>query len=107
MRKAKTPDEAIITLGHIMNNFDRCYDLTIDEAGAVGDGPGSDTETTEVSWNLFLHDLSRNLFYIRNINALNWSVIDINKLKDVKEIKTINTYDVNETGANAFTQFYQ
>ena len=107
VRKAKTPDEAIITLGHIMNNFDRCYDLTIDEAGAVGDGPGSDTETTEVSWNLFLHDLSRNLFYIRNINALNWSVIDINKLKDVKEIKTINTYDVNETGANAFTQFYQ
>ena len=107
VRKAKTPDEAIVSLGHIMNNFDRCFDLTIDEAGAVGDGPGSDTESTEVSWVLFLQDLTRNLFYVRSINALNWSVIDINKLKDVKEIKTINSYDVDVAGANAFTLFYQ
>ena len=90
-----------------MNNFDRPYDLTVDGAGSVGDGPGDDSQSTEVSYVLFLHDLSRNLFYVRSINAMNWSVIDINKLRDIKEIKSINSYEVNQLGADAFTQFYQ
>ena len=107
VRKASNPDDAITTLAHIMNNFDRPYDLTVDGAGAVGDGPGGDSQSTEVSYVLFLHDLTRNLFYVRSINAMNWSVIDINKLKNVKEIKSINSYDVNQVGADAFTQFYQ
>jgi penicillin V acylase-like amidase (Ntn superfamily) len=107
VRKATNPDDAITTLAHIMNNFDRPYDLTVDGAGSVGDGPGGDSQSTEVSYVLFLHDLSRNLFYVRSINAMNWSVIDINKLKDVKEIKSINSYDVNQAGADAFTKFYQ
>jgi choloylglycine hydrolase len=107
VRKAKTPDEAIVTLGHIMNNFDRCYDATIDGAGAVGDGPGGDTQSTEISWVMTMHDLSRNLFYIRTVNALNWSVIDMNKLKDITEVKTIFAYDVDQIGADAFTLFYK
>lgn len=107
VRKAKTPDEAIVTLGHIMNNFDRCYDITIDGPGAVGDGPGSDSQSTEISWVMTMHDLSRNLFYVRTVNALNWSVIDINKLKDVQEVKTIYAYDVDQIGADAFTLFYK
>ena len=37
---------------------------------------------------------------------MNWSVIDINKLKDIKEVKSINSYDVNQVGADAFTLFY-
>lgn len=107
VRKAKTPDEAIVTLGHIMNNFDRCYDTTIDGAGAVGDGPGGDSQSTEISWVMTMHDLSRNLFYIRTVNVLNWSVIDMNKLKDVKEVKSIFAYDVDQVGADAFTLFYK
>jgi penicillin V acylase-like amidase (Ntn superfamily) len=31
VRKADSPDEAVITLRHIMNNFNRPYDLSIDE----------------------------------------------------------------------------
>ena len=52
-------------------------------------------------------DLSRNLYYVRSINALNWSVIDINKLKDVKQIKSVSSYDVNKAGADAFNLFYK
>lgn len=107
VRKANTPDEAITTLGHIMNNFDRPYDLTVDGAGGEGDGPRGDAQSSEVSWVMFLQDLSRNLFFVRTINSLNWSVIDLNKLNDVKELKSINTYEIDQAGADAFTLFYK
>lgn len=107
VRKAKTPDDAIVTLGHIMNNFDRPYDLTVDGAGGMGDGPREDAQSTEISWVMTLHDLSRNLFFVRTVNALNWSVIDMNKLKDIKEVKSIYAYDVDQVGADAFTLFYK
>jgi penicillin V acylase-like amidase (Ntn superfamily) len=102
VRKAKTPDEAIITLGHIMNNFDRPYDLSVDGDGGMGDGPRSkvlSSETTDVT---VMNDLSRNLYYIRTINALNWSVIDMYKLKNLPKFTSINIYDVNKVGAEAF-----
>ena len=42
VRKADSPDDAVITLGHIMNNFDRPYDLSIDEGySAEGGTPGT------------------------------------------------------------------
>jgi len=107
VRKAKTPDEAIITLGHILNNFDRCADVTIDGPGGMGDGPRGDTQSTEITWAMTMHDLSRNLFYIRTVNALNWSVIDMNSLKDIKEVKSINAYDLDQTGADIFSLFSQ
>lgn len=107
VRKAKSPDEAVTTLAHIMNNFDRPYDLTVDGAGGVGDGPRSKSLSSEITAWTVLNDLSRNLFYTRSINAMNWSVIDINKLKDVRQIKTVSTYDINKAGADAFNLFYK
>jgi penicillin V acylase-like amidase (Ntn superfamily) len=107
VRKSKTPDEAIVTLGHIMNNFDRPYDLTIDGAGGVGDGPRSNAKSTEVTYWTVMNDLSRNLFYMRTIEHLNWTVIDMAKLKDVKKIKTISAYSVGQAGAEAINLFYQ
>lgn len=53
-----------------------------------------------------MNDLSRNLYYVRSINAINWTVVDINKLKDVKQIKTTSTYDANISGANIFDLLY-
>lgn len=92
VRKAATPDDAIVTLGHIMNNFDRPYDLTADPAGDGGDGPGSDAVSTEVTYWTVLNDLSRNLFYFRNIKSLSYSVIDFKKLQSVNEVKNISIY---------------
>lgn len=53
-----------------------------------------------------MNDLSRNLLYVRTNNVLNWTMLDLNKLKNVKQLKTISTYDVDKLGANAFNLFY-
>lgn len=106
VRKAKTPDEAIVTLAHLMNNFDRPYDLTVDEAGGMGDGVRAEGDSSEVTIWTTLQDLSRNLLYFRSINAMNWAVIDMNKLKDLKEVKSISTSDIDKAGADSFKLFY-
>jgi choloylglycine hydrolase len=106
VRKAKTPDEAVVTLAHLMNNFDRPYDLTVDEAGGTGDGVRISSTSSEVTTWTTLQDLSRNLLYFRSIEAMNWAVIDMGKLKDVKQIKTVSTSDVDKAGADSFKLFY-
>jgi hypothetical protein len=37
---------------------------------------------------------------------MNWAVIDMGKLKDVKQIKTVSTSDVDKAGADSFKLFY-
>ena len=106
VRKAKTPDEAVVTLAHLMNNFDRPYDLTVDEAGGTGDGVRAGGASSEVTVWTTMQDLSRNLLYFRSIEAMNWAVIDMNKLKDDKEVKSISTSDVDKAGADSFKLFY-
>ena len=108
VRKAKTPDEAITTLGHIMNNFDRPYDLTVDGSGGKGDGvrTGS-SDSSEITLFTVMNDLSRNLFYLRTIKSLNWSVVDMNKLKDIKQAKSVSMYDIDKPGADIFSLFYK
>ncbi len=106
VRKAKTPDEAVTTLAHLMNNFDRPYDLTVDEAGGTGDGVRGSGISSEVTTWTTIQDLSRNLLYFRSIAAMNWSVVDMNKLKDLKEVKSIPTADVDKAGADSFKLFY-
>lgn len=85
VRKAKTPDEAIVTLGHIMNNFDRPYDLSIDPPGHPGDGPVYDIDTSEVSLILTMSDKGRNRFYVRTIDMMNWVMFDMNKLSGITQ----------------------
>lgn len=106
VRKAKTPDEAVVTLGHIMNNFDRPYDLTVDGSGGTGDGVRTSPRSSEVTVWTVMNDLSRNLFYFRSINAMNWAVVDMNKLKDVKQIKSVSNFDIDRAGADSFKLFY-
>lgn len=107
VRKGNTPDEAITLLAHIMNNFDRPHDLTIDPPGGVGDGPRGSKKSSEVTEWTVMNDLSRNLLYIKSINALNWAVIDMNKLKNVTQVKSVSSYDVDKAGADAFNLFYK
>jgi len=101
VQKGKTPDEAINLLAHTMNNFDRPNNLTIDPAGGVGDGGPTKTNSSEVTQWTVMGDLSRGQYYVRSINALNWSVIDMADLKNITQIKTISTYKVDKINANA------
>lgn len=107
VKKAKTQDDAVITLGHIMNNFDRPYNLTVDAPGGTGDGVRGQTANSEVTAFTTMYDGSRNLMYFRTINALNWSVLDINKLKGVTKSKTVSIYDINKAGADSYNLFYK
>ncbi len=107
VRKGKNPEDAINLLAHIMNNFDRPQDLTIDPPGGVGDGPRGSKFSSEVTEWTTMNDLARNLTFVKSINALNWTVIDMNKLKDVKQVKSVSTYAVDQAGADAFNLFYK
>ena len=107
VRKAKTPDDAMITLAHIMNNFDRPYDLTVDAPGGTGDGLRGKGFTSEVTLWTTMSDLSRNQYYVRSINAMNFAMIDMNKLKNIKQMKSVSSYDVDKAGADIFGLFYK
>lgn len=94
--KAKTPDQAVQTLSHVMNNFDRPRGITIDErfeeeianitAPAVTGQPLYTSEYT--SWTS-LSDLDRRLFYIRGYGALNYVSFDLTQLKLLKNRKSV------------------
>jgi Penicillin V acylase and related amidases len=99
--KAETPEQAIFTLGHVMNNFDRPQDISKDleddlPAGErsmeATKGPKSISEVT--SWTV-LHDLAQGHFYLRTINALNFSKFDLGKLSVLKAPKEVTLDAVN------------
>lgn len=86
--KAKTPDRAVKTLAHVMNNFDRPRGITIDQRltdgienitapGVVG-SPMYSSEYT--SWTA-LSDLRRLRFNVRTYDSLNYVEFDLAALK--------------------------
>lgn len=85
--KAATPASAIVTLAHIMNNFDRPRGITVDstaynssmDAGApeVIGMPGYCSEYT--SWTS-LTDLRQGLLYLRSYTQLNYIRINLTEL---------------------------
>lgn len=101
VRKGKTPDEAILLLGHIMNNFDRPDQLSVDGAGGMGDGPRTKALSSEATNYSIMKDLSRNRTYFRSVNALNWTVVDMNTLKGLQEVKFRSVYDIDKINADA------
>lgn len=86
--KAETPDKAITTLAHVMNNFDRPRGITMDErfeeeiANITAPGvTGSPTYTSEyTSWTA-LTDLRRQRLSVRTYGSLNYVTFDLATLK--------------------------
>lgn len=86
--KADTPDLAVQTLAHIMNNFDRPRGVTIDYpteggghlevAGLEADGKTA-YATEFTSWTN-LSDLDRMQFYLRTYRGMNFTCFDLSKL---------------------------
>ena len=96
VRKADSPEDAMITLGHIMNNFDRPYDLSIDKGySAEGGAPGS--TTSEVTLFTWMNDKVRNLYFLRTINALNFAKFEIDKLTPIKSVVKVPLEKINDT----------
>ena len=96
VRKADSPEDAVITLGHIMNNFDRPYDLSIDKGySAEGGAPGS--TTSEVTLFTWMNDKVRNLYFLRTINALNFAKFEIDKLTPIKSVVKVPLGKISDT----------
>ena len=93
-KKATNPKEAVITLAHIINNFDRVRNITIDlpdaaSANAENNSSNKNQASSEVTLISFLNDLAQNHWYVRTINAMNFTKFDISKLTTLKERKVI------------------
>lgn len=111
--KADTPDAAIRTLGHVMNNFDRSRGISIDyPAGGGGHievkGLAADTvqayATEFTSWTS-LSDLQRKLFFVRDYSHLNCTYFDLSALAGLKAPKVVPLSRLGQTsgiGRSAF-----
>jgi choloylglycine hydrolase len=96
VRKADSPEDAVITLGHILNNFDRPYDLSIDKGySAEGGQPGA--VTSEVTLFTWMNDKVRNLYFMRTIDAMNFAQFDFGKLAPIKSVVTVPLAKINDT----------
>jgi len=85
-RKAASPEEAVITLAHIFNNFDRVHDISVDEGNFFGDGASSGNKSSEVTYWTTMNDKGRNLFFLRTIDAMNFSKFEIEKLAPIPSV---------------------
>jgi len=107
VRKAKSPTEAIQTLSHVINNFDRPYDLSVDPAGSNTEAAAGDTGmNSEVTLFTTMNDLAQNQFYIRPINAINFAKIDLHKLADLSEVKKVSFDQVAQLDGGDATELF-
>ncbi|GGA93464.1 hydrolase [Brucella endophytica] len=87
-QKAKTPDQAVRTLAHVMNNFDRPIGISINKSGGEGDtldkGLGITGESEYTTWTR-LADLERLRFFVRDYTALNYTMFELGKLRTTKK----------------------
>lgn len=99
VRKANSPSEAVITLAHILNNFDRPYDLTIDVgSGFYGDGPSSGNKaSSEVTLFTWMNDKVRNHYYLRTIDAMNFAKFEINKLASINKVVRVEMNQISDS----------
>ncbi len=106
---AKTPDDAVLTLAHILNNFDRARGVTIDypqqdgghlEVAGLEEKSGADYATEFTSWTS-LADLERTLFFIRDYKSLNYTRFDVAALKDLKQPRVLPLKALNGGASDA------
>lgn len=95
--KVSAPDDAIWTLAHVMNNFDRPKWITVDmrgggggiEAGARG-GAGSPGATMSeyTSWTA-LTDLGRTKLLLRTYASINYTAFDLGSLSAAGGVRVL------------------
>lgn len=100
--KTNNPELSIIMLGHIMNNFDRPMNISID---SINDAPigernvtqeQNDKTVSEITNFTTLHDLTQRHFYLRTVLTLNFTKFDIKKLSSLKKKTSIPFNIINQ-----------
>ena len=101
--KVVAPDDAVRTLGRIMNNFDRPRNITIDPRGASGEGlsfptaPGvavPDFSSEYTSWTS-LTDLDRSTLYLRTYGGMNYVKFDLTTMAGITRTQSIPLASLN------------
>lgn len=97
VQKAKTPDQAVKTLSHVMNNFDRPIDVSADKPGTASraEAFAANKLSSESTYFTVMNDLSRNYFYLRTINSINFAKFEVRKLSALKQTKVVTFAAVN------------
>ncbi len=106
--KVDNPDRALVTLAHVMNNFDRPRGITIDKSETksvagipvpdVAGRPGYTSEYT--SWTT-LTDLNRHQMYVRTYASVNYTRFDLNQLAQSKTAKIVELASIPSDVADA------
>ncbi|MFD0986332.1 linear amide C-N hydrolase [Methyloligella solikamskensis] len=95
--KVSDPDQAVQTLAHVMNNFDRPRGITIDyprdgggqlEVAGLDQGSGEAYATEFTCWTN-LSDLTRKLFFVRDYHGMNYTKFDLTTLAALKQPKVV------------------
>lgn len=95
--KAATPDAAVSTLAHLMNNFDRPRGVSIDYPGKDGGHlevqglkeTGATPYATEFTSWTSMSDLDRKLFFVRDYSGLNFISVDLPALAGLDQPRVI------------------
>jgi penicillin V acylase-like amidase (Ntn superfamily) len=109
VQKAKTPDQAVKTLSHVMNNFDRPIDISADKPGTASKAEAfaANRLSSEATYFTVMNDLSRNHFYLRTINSINFAKFDVQKIsKAVKKTTVITFSAVNNFNSLDATELF-
>lgn len=94
-KKATSSKEAVLTLAHMVNNFDRVANIAIDLPDATIKGAPSEP-SSEITLFSSFNDLVQNHFYIRTVNAMNFTKFDFRKLSVLKKITMISLPSIDE-----------
>lgn len=108
VQKAKTPDQAIKTLSHVMNNFDRPIDISADKPGTASKAESfaANRISSESTYFTVMNDLSRGHFYLRTINSINFAKFDVRKLGALKQTKVVTFSAVNANQSLDATELF-
>ena len=109
VQKAKTPDQAVKTLSHVINNFDRPIDISADKPGTASKAEAfaANKLSSESTYFTVMNDLSRNYFYLRTINSINFAKFDVRKLSSsVKQTTVITFAAVNNFSSLDATELF-
>lgn len=108
VQKAKTPDQAVKTLSHVMNNFDRPLDISADKPGTASKAEAfaANKLSSESTYFTVMNDLSRNYFYLRTINSINFARFDVRKLNTLKQTKVVTFAAINSNANLDATELF-
>jgi choloylglycine hydrolase len=108
VEKVEDPDKALLTLSHIIDNFDRPRGATTsppEESGAEGakfqgiDDGNSGPPTEYTVWTN-MADLSRGKFLFRSYNAFNWTSFDLSALASQDKPIAVLTSQLDPMGGD-------